>query len=141
MRCIYCKNSWSNPEYKGVNTRWMTPDGQRFEVQFHTPESFHAKHEVTHQAYERIRNPVNSQDASDGDLRDFQREVSSWIPDSCSDWQKIQDIQEEGLLMPHKITYYAIIGDGSDTSIIHLDWSGGWNMTDGHRGRGAAKGF
>ncbi|MDQ2811442.1 MAG: hypothetical protein M3Z75_06050 [Actinomycetota bacterium] len=42
------KNSWGNLEYKGINTRWMTQEGQRFEVQFHTPESFHAKHRITH---------------------------------------------------------------------------------------------
>jgi hypothetical protein len=75
----YSKNSWTNPEYKGINTRWVTADGQRFEVQFHTPESFHAKHEVTHQAYERLRGTqaVRSERA---ELHEFQREVSSWIP-------------------------------------------------------------
>ena len=51
----YTKNSWSDAEYKGINTRWVTPEGQRFEVQFHTPESFHAKHEVTHKAYEHLQ--------------------------------------------------------------------------------------
>ena len=46
---IYSKNHWrDDPEYKGINTRWVTPDGQRFEVQFHTTESLHAKQEVTH---------------------------------------------------------------------------------------------
>ena len=54
------KNSWGSPEYKGINTRWVTPQGQRFEVQFHTPESFHAKQDVTHGSYERIRNPLTS---------------------------------------------------------------------------------
>ena len=43
----YSRNYWSDPEYKGVNSRWVTPEGQRFEVQFHTPDSFHAKHQVT----------------------------------------------------------------------------------------------
>ena len=72
------KNSWTDPEYKGINTRWVTPDGQRFEVQFHTPESFHAKHYVTHDAYERIRNPMIP-DRERRELKDFQREVSSAI--------------------------------------------------------------
>jgi hypothetical protein len=74
----YSKNSWTDPEYKGINTRWVTPDGQRFEVQIHTVESFHAKHHVTHAAYERIRNPA----ASRSELRElhaFQREVCSHI--------------------------------------------------------------
>jgi hypothetical protein len=73
------KNSWSNPEYKGINTRWVTPQGERFEVQFHTPESFHAKHHATHDAYERIRNPMIS-GRERRELKDFQREVSSAIP-------------------------------------------------------------
>lgn len=75
----YSKNSWSDTEYRGVNTRWVAPDRQRFEVQFHTPESFHAKQEVTHQAYERIRDPRTTRTERD-DLHAFQREVSSWIP-------------------------------------------------------------
>jgi hypothetical protein len=76
---IYSKNFWEDPEYKGINTRWMTPDGHRFEVQFHTRESHHAKQEVTHEAYERIRNPQTSR-AELTALHAFQREVSSWIP-------------------------------------------------------------
>ena len=75
----YTKNFWLNTEYKGVNTRWVTPEGQRFEVQFHTAESFHAKQEVTHLAYERIRDPRTS-DHERSELQGFQREVSGWIP-------------------------------------------------------------
>ena len=88
------KNSWNDPEYKGINTRWITAEGQRFEVQFHTPESFHAKHEVTHEAYERIRDPDTS-DIERHELSIFQREVSSWIPmpDGVS---SIGDHSEEG---------------------------------------------
>jgi hypothetical protein len=75
----HCRNSWADPQYKGINTRWATPEGQRFEVQFHTRESFHAKHEVTHLAYERLRQPGAST-AERRDLMEFQREVSRWIP-------------------------------------------------------------
>jgi hypothetical protein len=76
---IYSKNHWrDDPEYKGINTRWVTPEGQRFEVQFHTPESFHAKQQVTHTSYERIRNPLTHDDER-SELEAFQREVSSWI--------------------------------------------------------------
>ncbi len=74
-----CKNSWPDPEYKGLNTRWTTPEGQRFEVQFHTPESFHAKHDMTHQAYERLRRPGVAP-AERQELMDFQKIVSSYIP-------------------------------------------------------------
>jgi hypothetical protein len=49
------KNSWSDDQYKGINTQWIEPDtGQRFEVQFHTGISFEAK-QLTHDAYERLR--------------------------------------------------------------------------------------
>jgi hypothetical protein len=88
------KNSWDAAEYKGINTRWMTQQGQRFEVQFHTPESFHAKQYVTHGAYERIRSPLTS-DAEREELEAFQREVSSRIevPDGVAD---IPDYKKEG---------------------------------------------
>jgi hypothetical protein len=76
---IYSKNHWrDDPEYKGINTRWVTPEGQRFELQFHTPESYHAKQEVTHRTYERLRHPL-TQDEERRELRSFQREVCSWI--------------------------------------------------------------
>jgi hypothetical protein len=76
---IYSKNHWpDDPEYKGINTRWITPQGQRFEVQFHTPESYHAKAEYTHRSYERLRNPL-IQDDERYQLREYQREVWRWI--------------------------------------------------------------
>ena len=79
LRMIYSKNHWrDDPEYKGINTRWVTADGQFFEVQFHTPEGFHAKQQVTHNAYERSRNPLTSSEER-GELAAFQREVCSWI--------------------------------------------------------------
>jgi hypothetical protein len=76
---FYAENHWQDAEYKGINTRWLTPEGQRFELQFHTRESYHAKQEVTHQAYERIRNPLTTR-AEIAQLETFQTEVSSWIP-------------------------------------------------------------
>jgi hypothetical protein len=77
---VYSKNHWrDDPEYKGINTRWATSDGHRFEVQFHTTESFHAKQQVTHRSYERLRNPL-TQNEERGELEEFQREVSHWIP-------------------------------------------------------------
>jgi hypothetical protein len=87
-------NYWTDPEYKGINTRWMSQRGQRFEVQFHTPESFHAKEYVTHKAYERLRTTQISAEER-GELEDFQREVSSHIqvPDGAAD---IPDSKKEG---------------------------------------------
>jgi hypothetical protein len=90
----YSRNWWTDPEYKGVNTRWETKEGQRFEVQFHTPDSFHAKHHITHTAYERIRNPATRRRELP-ELHAFQREVSSRIevPDGAVD---IPDFKKEG---------------------------------------------
>jgi hypothetical protein len=90
----YSKNWWTDPEYKGINTRWVTTGGQRFEVQFHTPESFDAKHNMTHAAYERIRDPATS-DKERGELEAFQRTVSASIkvPDSAVG---IPDVRKEG---------------------------------------------
>jgi hypothetical protein len=88
------RNSWNGAEYKGINARWVTPEGQRFEVQFHTPESFHAKQYITHDAYERIRNPLVS-DEERAELKAFQREVASriQIPDGATD---IPDFKKKG---------------------------------------------
>jgi len=88
------RNSWGNLEYKGINTRWVTQEGQRFEVQFHTPESFHAKQNITHGSYERIRNPLTS-DGERLELRNFQREVSAAIrlPDAAAE---IPDYKKKG---------------------------------------------
>jgi hypothetical protein len=88
------RNSWDGAEYKGINTRWVTSEGQRFEVQVHTPESFHAKQHVTHRAYERLRNPRTADDER-AELKAFQREVCSHIqvPDGARD---IPDFKKEG---------------------------------------------
>jgi hypothetical protein len=73
------KNFWSNDQYKGINTQWRDPEtGQRFEVQFHTSASFEAK-QLTHDAYERLRNPQTSEPELD-ELRDFQRLACDKIP-------------------------------------------------------------
>lgn len=51
------KNTWRdkrNP-YRGINAIFTSPSGQRFEVQFHTPESFDLKNGPLHQLYEEFR--------------------------------------------------------------------------------------
>jgi len=76
---VELRNSWRSEEYKGINSRWRVPDsGLLFEVQFHTAISFGAK-QLTHQAYERIRNPL-TQHAELRELRTFQRKVSAEVP-------------------------------------------------------------
>jgi len=73
------KNSWSNDQYKGINTQWIEPDtGQRFEVQFHTRISFEAK-QLTHDAYERLR--IKQADKFEQMvLEAFQKKVTADVP-------------------------------------------------------------
>ncbi|MGH9210631.1 MAG: hypothetical protein ACRD2C_08100 [Acidimicrobiales bacterium] len=76
---LVLRNSWGGAEYKGINCRWLDPDsGQRFEIQFHTPESWAAKQE-THEAYEKIDNQRTPQDERQR-LRAMQAERSARIP-------------------------------------------------------------
>lgn len=73
------KNSWESDQYKGINSQWREPEtDQRFEVQFHTETSFKAK-QLTHTAYERIRNPGTT-DAELDELEDLQRGMYAGIP-------------------------------------------------------------
>jgi hypothetical protein len=73
------RNSWSEGEYKGVNSRWREPaSGQIFEVQFHTQASFEVKQE-THWAYEKLRTG-SATDSERDELRAYQRQVSAAIP-------------------------------------------------------------
>jgi len=77
---IHRKDGWrDDPEYKGINTRWQTPAGGRFELQFHTPESFYAKESLTHRAYRRLRSLAVTR-AERHALEDYQRLVSAAIP-------------------------------------------------------------
>ena len=77
---VELRNSWEAEEYKGINSRWRVPEnGQLFEVQFHTQISFEAK-QLTHPAYERLRNPLTSIEEQD-ELADFQRRVNAYVPE------------------------------------------------------------
>jgi len=74
------RNSWASEEYKGINSRWRVPgNGHLFEVQFHTQISFEAK-QLTHPAYERVRDPSTSK-AEQDELGDFQRRVNEYVPE------------------------------------------------------------
>jgi len=75
---VKLKNLWAKDQYKGINSQWLRPEtGLRFEVQFHTPESREAK-ELTHKAYERLRDPHTSK-AEESVLEDYQRRVNALI--------------------------------------------------------------
>ena len=76
---IYSRNHWrDDPHYKGINTRWTTEDGVHFEVQFHSQESFHAKQQLTHGSYERIRSRLTDR-SERRELEAYQREICGWI--------------------------------------------------------------
>jgi len=73
------KNSWSDEQYKGINSQWIEPDsGQRFEVQFHTRISFEAK-QLTHGAYERLRSR-QADKLEELVLEAFQKKVTAEVP-------------------------------------------------------------
>jgi hypothetical protein len=94
-RMIYSRNHWrDDPGYKGINTRWVTPEGQRFEVQFHTPESFFAKQQLTHLSYERGRNRLTGR-SERRDIEAFHQEVCAFIR-MPSEVESIPSYQEEG---------------------------------------------
>jgi len=88
------KNTWANDEYKGVNTRWRDHEsGCRFEVQFHTHESWQVK-QATHSAYARIqdtRTPTEERER----LRAYQREISSALA-LPPEWESITNYRKEG---------------------------------------------
>jgi len=73
------RNSWSDDQYKGINSQWIEPDtGQRFELQFHTRISFEAK-QLTHDAYERLRSRQADM-LEELVLEAFQKKVSAEVP-------------------------------------------------------------
>ena len=58
------KNTWTNPKssYKGINAVFLAPNGEPFELQFHTKESFGLKQGPLHKLYEEYRLPSTSVD-------------------------------------------------------------------------------
>jgi hypothetical protein len=88
------RNTWANPEYKGINTRWRDPVSHLpFEVQFHTEASWVAKQE-THLAYEKISDS-RTRPSERELLRMYQKEVSArvHVPERVSE---IPDYRKEG---------------------------------------------
>jgi hypothetical protein len=76
---VELRNSWTQEEYKGINSRWRVPDSEQlFEVQFHTDASFEAKQE-THWAYEKLRDPSTSK-AEQETLSSYQCKITARIP-------------------------------------------------------------
>ena len=63
--------------YRGINATLISPNGQKFELQFHTPESFKLKME-THSLYEEVRLPTTPKTRKD-ELRKLQIEMANKI--------------------------------------------------------------
>ncbi len=76
---IKFKNTWGEGGYPGINSTWRDPaTGQRFEVQFHSPDSFNAKMS-THETYEQLRLPGNSPERIE-QLTKQQNEIFDSVP-------------------------------------------------------------
>ena len=72
------KNTWDdeNTSYRGINANLTSPDGQTFEVQFHTQESFDLKNGELHSLYEQRRTMADD-DPRAVELDDRMSELSS----------------------------------------------------------------
>lgn len=81
---IEVKNYWTdklNP-YNGINTTLRAPNGQAFEIQYHTSESFRVKNEEMHRFYEmqRLIKDAGSKEYMDLDDEMFKLSDSLEIP-------------------------------------------------------------
>ena len=88
------RNTWTKPDYKGINSRWRDPTHDVvFEVQFHTMASWDAK-QRNHDDYEKISD-VRIPRAERKRLEAVQKEVSATVPlpRRCTE---IHDYRKEG---------------------------------------------
>lgn len=76
-------------EQKSVQCVFETPDGQKFELQFHTPESMAAK-EVNHPTYKQKKEPPADHVEYNRPRSLFMRDTSSVVPDP----KNVFDIEE-----------------------------------------------
>jgi hypothetical protein len=85
------KNYWQEGNiYKGVNVSAVSPDGQKFELQFHTKASFKLKETKNHQLYEEHRLPKTSKERKSA----LEREMAA-------NWDSVQnptDLSTLGLI-------------------------------------------
>lgn len=86
------KNYWQEGNiYKGVNVSAVSPDGQKFELQFHTKSSFNLKETKNHRLYEEHRLPNTSKQRKSA----LEREMAS-------NWDSVQN--------PTDLTTLSLIG-------------------------------
>ena len=64
---VKIKNTFREGQiYKGINTNVKSPEGNIFEIQYHTSESFNVKQNINHMLYEKYRLlPDDSEEAID----------------------------------------------------------------------------
>lgn len=75
---IKIKNTWEpDSSYNGINTFIKTPNGQVFEMQYHTPESFKLKNGELHKLYEKQRKILDDESEEYLDIEDQMIELSS----------------------------------------------------------------
>jgi SPP1 gp7 family putative phage head morphogenesis protein len=75
---VEVKNSWldSLDPYNGINTTIQSPSGQKFELQYHTPESFAIKDGKMHKLYEKQQSLTDTSSKEYMDLTDQMFELS-----------------------------------------------------------------
>jgi hypothetical protein len=74
------KNAWVKKiPYKGINVQLIDPQGQAFELQFHTERSFNVKDKETHHIYEEMRLLDPSSDRWN-ELNQQQMDIVSQVP-------------------------------------------------------------
>ncbi len=75
---IKVKNTWGpDSSYNGINTFIKAPNGQVFEMQYHTPESFILKNGELHKLYEKQRKILDDESEEYLDIEDQMIELSS----------------------------------------------------------------
>lgn len=82
-RSAKVKNGWAADSpyggtYKGINSSWVTPSGQVFELQFHTAESFKMKQVRTHELYEEARKAGTS-DARKAEINEILKQMNATL--------------------------------------------------------------
>lgn len=56
------RSTWDSDQYRGTNTNIVTPGGLKFELQFHTTESWALKQNQSHALYEKLRTATTASD-------------------------------------------------------------------------------
>ena len=89
------KNFWGPGDgYQGINAVFVSPSGQAFELQLHTPESLCMKEEECHSSYEKFRTATDSRKM----IQYWEEMVSLWdmvpVPD---DVLEIPDVVQQKL--------------------------------------------